>query len=120
MSDINLNLDGLVAFLVAAGLGLLLVLAIVLGSIIAAVKAHQRGERFSQQRFFPHLVGMVVSLISCLAIELVLLVTDSTLPPRRIPIWLDNWIIVWLTAVLLLWPLSARMFRKWRRARLST
>jgi hypothetical protein len=114
MSDINLNLDGLVAFLVAAGLGLLLVLAIFLGSIIAAVKAHQRGEQFSQQRFFPHLIGMVVSLVSCLAIEFVLLLTDANVPPRRIPLWLDNWVIVWLTAVLLLWPLTVRMCRSVR------
>lgn len=114
MSDINLNLDGLIAFLVAAGLGLLLVLAIFLGSIIAAVRAKQRGQRFSQQRFFPHLIGMIVSLLCCLGIELVLLLTDSNLPPRRIPIWLDNWIIVWLSAVLLMWPLSAMVFRRWK------
>jgi len=118
MSDINLNLDGVLAFLVAAGLGLVLVLAIVLGSIVAAMKAHQRGERFTQQRFFPHLIGMAVSLLSCLLIELVLLVTDSNLPPRRIPIWFDNWVIVWLTAILLLWPLSAQMCRRWRKVRL--
>ena len=119
MSDININLDGVLAFLVAAGLGLLLVLAIVLGSLAAAVKANQRGEQFTQQKFFPHLIGMVVSLLSCLTIELVLLVTDSNLPPRRIPVWLDNWVIIWLTGVLLLWPLSARMTRRWRRARSS-
>jgi hypothetical protein len=111
MSDINLNLDGVLAFLVAAGLGLLLVLAILLGSLAAAVKANQRGEQFTQQKFFPHLIGMVVSLLCCLAIELVLLVTDSNLPPRRIPVWLDNWVIIWLTAVLLLWPLSARAYK---------
>jgi hypothetical protein len=116
MSDINLNLDGLLAFLVAAGLGLLLLVAIFLGSIIAAVKAHQRGEQFSQQRFFPHLIGMVVSLVSCLAIELVLLLTDSSVPPRRISMWLDNWVIVWLTAVLLLWPLSSEICRRLRNS----
>ena len=112
MSDINLNLDGVLAFLVAAGLGLLLVLAITLGSVFAAVKAHQRRQRFIQQGFFPHLIGMVVSLVCCLAIELVLLLTDSYIPPRRIPLWLDQWVLVWLTAVLVMWPLSAYTWRR--------
>jgi hypothetical protein len=112
MSDINLNLDGLIAFLAAAGLGLLLLFAMLLGAIIAAVRAHQRKQRFTQQLFFPHLMGMTVSLLCCLGIELVLLFTDSTLPPRNIPIWLDRWILLWLLVIVILWPVTVWLVRK--------
>lgn len=114
MSDINLNLDGLIAFLAAAGLGLLLIFAMLLGAIIAAVRAHQRKQRFTQQLFFPHLMGMTVSLLCCLGIELVLLLTDSTLPPRKIPIWLDRWVLLWLLVIVILWPVTVWLMRKTR------
>jgi hypothetical protein len=114
MSDINLNLDGLIAFLAAAGLGLVLLFTMLLGAIIAAMRAHQRKQRFTQQLFFPHLMGMTVSLLCCLGIELVLLLTDSTLPPRRIPIWLDRWVLLWLLAVVILWPVTVWLVRKTR------
>lgn len=114
MSDISLNLDGLIAFLVAAGLGLLLLLGIFTGSVYAALKSRQKHERFSSQRFFPHLIGMVLSLLCCLAIEFLLLLSDSTLPPRTVSIWLDRWVILWLAAVLALWPMSVFV---WKRRR---
>jgi hypothetical protein len=112
MSDIGINLDGLIAFLVAAGLGLLLLCGIVAGSIFAAVKANKKQQKFRQQRFFPHLIGMLASLGCCLAIELALLLTDTSLPPRHIPVLLDNWALLWAVAVLGLWPF---IVFSWRR-----
>ena len=106
MSDINLNFDGLIAFLAAALVGLLLAFGILIGSIITAVKANKRHQRFKQQRFFPHLLGMLISLGCCLAIEGLLLLTDSTLPPRNIAIWLDKWVLLWIAVIVALWPFT--------------
>ena len=117
MSDIGINLDGLVSFLAAAGLGLLLIAVMLIGSLIGLVRAHQKQERFNKQRFFPHLLGMAVSLLGCLGIELLLLLTDSNLPPRNIPVWLDRWVLLWLPALLVLWPITVQLWLR-RTARM--
>jgi hypothetical protein len=114
MSDISLNLDGLIAFLAAAALGLSLLLVIFVGSLFTVLKSRQKHQRFSSQRFFRHLIGMAVSLICCVAVELLLLLSDSTLPPRTISIWLDRWVILWLAVVLALWPLSVFVWKRLR------
>jgi len=112
MSDININLDGLIAGMVAAALGIFLIIGILAGSIFAAVRAHQKHEKFRQQRFFPHLFGMLASLGCCLAVVLLLYVSDTGLPPRKIPIWLDTWALLWAGAALALWPF---IVFSWRR-----
>jgi hypothetical protein len=59
-------------------------------------------------------MGMALSLLCCLGIELVLLMTDSTIPPRKIPVWLDRWVLLWLIAVVILWPVTVWLVRKTR------
>jgi drug/metabolite transporter (DMT)-like permease len=114
VSDINLNLDGVMAFIAAAALGILLVLGILIGSLDTFIRARRRHEPFNQQRLFPQAIGMLVSLFCCLIVVLLLLFTQRMPPPRALDIWFDNWLWLWLAAVLALWPVSAFAWKKWR------
>lgn len=114
MSDISLNLDGLIAFLAAVALGLVLLLAILVASIYAFVKARQKHEPFGQQRLAPQIIGMLVSLLGCGAVVVLLLLWDTKLPPRTLALWFDHWLVVWMPAVLALWPLSVVGWKKLR------
>jgi lysylphosphatidylglycerol synthetase-like protein (DUF2156 family) len=114
MSDINLNLDGVIAFLAAFGLGLLLLLAILVASIYATVKARRKHEPFRRQGLAPHIVGMLVSVLACAAVVLLLLFGETKLLPRTLAIWFDRWLVVWIAAVLALWPLSVVSWKQLR------
>ncbi len=114
MSDISLNLDGVIAFLAACALCLLLLLAILGASIYATVKARRKHETFRQQPVAPHIVGMLVSALACAAVVILLLFGETKLPPRTLAIWFDHWLVVWIPAVLALWPLSVVSWKQLR------
>ncbi|MCU1264075.1 MAG: hypothetical protein JWM21_393 [Acidobacteria bacterium] len=114
MSDISLNLDGLIAFLAAAALGLLLLLAIVIASISALIKARRKHESFARQRLAQQSLGMLVSVMGCVVVVILLLLSERTLPPRTLSIWFDHWVVVWVAAVLALWPVSVLGWKKLR------
>lgn len=114
MSDISLNLDGVIAFLAAFALGLLLLLAILVASVYASVKARRQHESFRQQRLAPHLVGMLISALGCAAVVILLLFGETKLPPRTLGIWFDKWLVIWMPAVLALWPLWVVSWKKLR------
>jgi hypothetical protein len=114
MSDISLNLDGLMAFLAAAGVGLLLLLAIFMTSLFAMLTARRKHETFGGQRLAHQSMGMLVSVLGCGVVVILLVLSEQTLPPRALSIWLDHWIVLWLPAILALWPVS--LFG-WKRLR---
>jgi hypothetical protein len=58
MSDISINLDGVLAFLAAAALALGLLLGLLMGALSGWAQSHRQPARFTQQRVFPHLVGI--------------------------------------------------------------
>ncbi|HKS29857.1 MAG TPA: hypothetical protein VJS44_18685 [Pyrinomonadaceae bacterium] len=106
MSDINIIPDGVVAFIVAAVVALVLLLAIIAGSLYALSRALQKKERFIQQAIFPHLLGVSLSLAGALVIMLLIVLTDSMPRPHALNIWLDNWVWLWAVIILLLWPVG--------------
>jgi sterol desaturase/sphingolipid hydroxylase (fatty acid hydroxylase superfamily) len=118
MSDININLDGVIAFVFAVGLGLLLVLGILIISFASLIRARRKREPFSRQSLFPQVVGMLVSLSCCVLVVALLLSSERMPPPRALNTWLDHWLWVWLATVLALWPVSAVAWQKWRRRKL--
>lgn len=119
MSDINLNLDGIVALLVAAALAMALLLGVVICTFYARARALQRSESFSRQAVFPHMIGMLLSVAGCLAIVLLIFLRDGHVYPHDMEQWLDHWLWLWAIAVLLLWPLSVLTMKRWRKAKLS-
>jgi hypothetical protein len=114
MSDIGINLDGVIAFLVAALFAILLAFAILILSIVSVIRARRKRQLFVQQRVFPHIIGMLLSLLSCLFVIALLLSNESKPPPRAAHIWLDHWLWVWSILVLALWPIGALAWKRWR------
>jgi amino acid transporter len=114
MSDIGLNLDGVIAFLAAAVLAALLALSIVIVSCIAVISARRHHRSITRQGLFSQVVGMCASFLACLFILITILLSERLPPPRAINIWLDHWFWAWLLIVLALWPAAAYM---WKRAR---
>ena len=114
MSDININLDGVIAFLAASGLGLLLISGILIALLASLIRARNKHEPFSRQVLFPHVIGMLVSLFCCVMVVALLLFSERMPPPRALNIWLDDWLWAWLIIVVALWPVSAFAWKKWR------
>jgi hypothetical protein len=114
MSDIKLNLDGLIAFLVAAALGLVLLLVLSIVSLRGLLRARRKGERFTRQSSFPHVLGMLVSLAACAAVMFLSWFTDGGAYPRTLNVWLDRWSPLWGALILVLAPACA-YFIKGRR-----
>jgi hypothetical protein len=116
MSDIQINLDGLVAFLAAAALAIIFALGLVIVSVRGLIRARQKGERFSRQPAFPHVIGMLVSLACCAGVMLFIWATDGGATPHTLSIWLDRWALLWGAIIIALAPISSRLMRELRFA----
>ena len=108
MSDIAIRLDGLLAFLVAAGLGSILLLA----ALSCFLRGLWKAQRLSRSLASPHVRGMALSGVVFVAIALTVALRDGGPYPRTVEQWLDRWVVAWAVAVLLLWPLTARLFAR--------
>ena len=115
MSDIGLNLDGVIAFLAAAALAALLALSMLIVFLIALIRARRLHLSITGQGLFSQLVGMAASFLACLLILITLLLSEQLPAPRAINIWLDHWLWAWLLIVLALWPAAAYMWKRSRR-----
>jgi hypothetical protein len=114
MSDIGLNLDGVIAFIVAMILAGLLAFSMTVVSLITVISARRHHQAISDHGLFPQIVGMSASLVVCLLIVIALLLTDRQLPPRSINVWFDHWLWAWAIAVLGLWPAAAYLCKRFR------
>jgi hypothetical protein len=114
MSDIGIDLDGVIAFLVASSMGILLLLGIGVCALTARAKARRASDRISHQPIFPHMIGMGAGIIGCCLVILLIFADEST-RPHILRNWLDDWFWLWGAAVLALWPLSVFLWRKSRR-----
>lgn len=114
MSDINIIPDGLVAFIVAAALSLLLLSGLIVCLINGAGKARRASRPLRHQTVFPHIAGILVSLASFVIIMLFLLSTEWMPRPHTLNRWLDNRVWLWATVLLSLWPLTAYTWRHQR------
>ena len=118
MSDIGLNLDGVIAFIAAIVLAVLFALGIMVVSFVSVLSARRHYQSISAQRLFPQAIGMCASLFVCLLIIITLLLTDELPPPRAIDIWFDRWLWAWSITVLALWPVTAYIWKRfWRKTR---
>ena len=115
MSDIGLNLDGVIAFIAAIVLAALFVLGIIVVSFVTVITARRHHQSISAQRLFPQLIGMGAGLFVCLLIIITLSLTERLPPPRAIGIWFDRWLVAWSITVLALWPVTAYMWKRFRR-----
>jgi hypothetical protein len=112
MSDISINLDGLIAFLVAALLGSGLGLAIVVCSVYGWLSARKRAIHFHSQPIFAHIVGMLLSTAGCVIIMLLVFLRDGPRYEHDLERWLDQWVILWAIALLGLWPITVWALKK--------
>jgi hypothetical protein len=112
MSDINIILDGVLAFIVAAALSLLLLAAVTVCLAYGLIKARGKREPLRREPVFPHILGMLISLVCLSVVMLFLLATEWMPRPHTINRWLDNWVWLWALALLSLWPLSAHIWKK--------
>lgn len=117
MSDIGLNLDGVLAFIAAIVLAALLALSMMVVSLITVISARRHHQSIRDHSLFPQIIGMGASLVVCLLIMLTLLLTDRLPPPRAIAIWFDHWLWAWAIAALVLWPAAAYMWKRLRHKR---
>jgi hypothetical protein len=114
MSDIGIDLDGLIAFLIASSMGILLLLGITVCALTARAKARRASDRISHQPLFPHMIGMGAGIIGCCMVIL-LIFADQSPRPHILRNWFDEWFWLWSAAVLALWPLSVYLVKRSRR-----
>ena len=119
MSDIRLNLDGVIAFFVAAGLGLILLLALISCSIHALVKARAVRGKFIDQPVIPHLVGMAASLAACVVVILLVLAGELGPGPSMLQRRLDDWCLLWAAMISALWPASASLWKHGQKSKMN-
>jgi len=115
MSDIGLNLDGVIAFLAAIALAALLALSSMIVFLMAVIRARRHHQSITGQGLFTQLVGICASFLACLLILITLLLSERLPAPRAINIWFDHWLWAWLLMVLALWPAAACMWKRLRR-----
>jgi len=115
MSDVGLNLDGVIAFIVAMVLAGLLALSLMVVGLITVINARRRQQSISDHGLFPQIIGMCASLVVCLLIMITLALAERLPPPRAINIWFDHWLWAWAIAVLVLWPAAAYMWKRFRQ-----
>jgi ABC-type Fe3+-siderophore transport system permease subunit len=103
----------LVAFLAAGMLCLLLLIALAVCSLLAQTTARRKVAR-------PHLVGILSSLAADVIVLIAVVVTavqsEGSLESNRVGAWLDRWLLLWVVAVLALWPIGALLYRRRQRA----
>jgi hypothetical protein len=114
MSDVGLNLDGVIAFIVAIGLAGLLALSMMIVGLITVINARRHHQSVSDHGLFPQIVGICASLVVCLLIMITLLSAERLPPPRAINIWFDHWLWAWAIAVLVFWPAAAYIWKRFR------
>jgi hypothetical protein len=112
MSDINIILDGVIAFIAAACLSILFLLGLLIFSVYGWAGARRKGGRFIDEVSWPHLQGLLLGLLSSIAIMLLILFTDRMPRPHSLNGWLDKLVWLWVPAVLLLWPLGVYLRKK--------
>ncbi len=108
MSDIDIRCDGLLTFLVAAGLGSVLLLA----AAGCFLRGWGKTKRLSASFASPNLCGMLLSATGFAATALVILMRDGGADSHTLERWLNRWVVAWGVAVLLVWPLTSYLSRR--------
>lgn len=103
MSDIEINLNGLIAFIAATCLSLLLLIGIIICALLRRAKP-------------AHMKGMLLGLSCSILIILLTFVSDRTRRLRSLNGWLDSWVWLWVPLVLSVWPLCVCFSRKRQRS----
>lgn len=109
MCAVNIYLDGLIAFLVAAVLAHFLLVGLAVFSLRCLLSVRREGQPFSCQPLYPHLIGTSVSLSCCVLV--MLFVWMNVWRPRTLNVWLDDLAPLWASAVIALWPISSSAVR---------
>jgi len=112
MSDIGL--DGVESFILLILLAGSLLLALLVLSLLAWLRARRTQQAFTKTPFFPHLVGLSCSLLGALIAFLILekgyvfFKDPSGFSPDylAVPRWMDHHAWLWITILLSLWPLG--------------
>jgi chromate transport protein ChrA len=92
MSDIDINLDGLITLIAATCLSLLLLVGIIVCALLRRAQS-------------AHMKGMLLSLSCSILIILLTFISDRTERPHTLNRWLDAWVWLWVPLVLSVWPL---------------
>ncbi len=111
MSDINIIPDGLIAFVVAAPLCLLLLLATVICFLYERLASRRRAA-FRRGSVSPNLFGLSLSLACAIVILLMIILANNSSSPHTLSRWFDTWLWLWAAAVLLAWPVGAYFWKK--------
>ena len=113
MSDISLNMDGVVSFLVAGALAFILFLAILILGLMAWAKGNEaQTGGFPRRVVVRHIVGLSLSLVGFLAVMGIVLSTDGPTRSRAAAVWLDRWLLLWLAAIIALWPATVLWMKR--------
>lgn len=117
MSDIAFY--GLGSALVILLSGALFTLGLLIVSIVAWVRCRKSGEAFTKTPYFPHVIGLSLSLcgagIAMLFLEkgyLFFKTADGYSDYLLVPKWMDAHLWLWGTGLVLLWPLGAVLTRR--------
>ncbi len=103
MSDITINLDGIIAFLASLALSSIFLVSLIATCAWGLFRG-RRGGGFFRLPLFPHVIGMVACLVGYGAMLAFLLMNDGPSRDRALCAWLDNWVVLWAGIILALWP----------------
>jgi UDP-N-acetylmuramyl pentapeptide phosphotransferase/UDP-N-acetylglucosamine-1-phosphate transferase len=118
MSDININLDGVIAFIAATVLSLLFLLGLLTFFIYGRARARPKSGRFIHQTALPHTFGLSLCLAGSIIIILLVVLTDRAARPHTLNIWLDKLVWLWAPVIFLLWPLGVYIRKRFMGKRL--
>jgi len=104
MSDITINLDGIIAFIAAFSLSVIFLAGLAVVCAWNVVQARRNGGRFFRRRAFPHIVGMAACLAGYGAMLAFLWINDGPSRNHALCLWLDNRVVLWAGVILALWP----------------
>ena len=104
MSDIAINLDGIIALIAAVALSVTFLVALAIVCVWNALRVRRYGGPFWRRRAFPHMVGMAACLAGYGAMLTFLWINDGPSRNHALCLWLDNWVVLWAGIISALWP----------------
>ncbi len=120
MSDIAFY--GLGSALAVMFFGALFLLGLLVTSIAAWLRRKKQGEAITKTPYFPHILGLGLSLcgvgLAALFLQkgyLFFKDAEGYHDYLLVPKWMDNHVWLWGTGLFLLWPLGALLVRRHQR-----
>ena len=114
MSDINIFPDDAVVIMIVMAMIAIFVAAMVVSLSIAWLNTRQNDKKIASARAFGYFIGASASAVAGLL--LIMLVNYR----KALAGWLMEWVALWLGVLVLIWPVAAYLWNRWKRQPVSS